>query len=338
MKFGQPAYKGISSRAKALLAKEEDLDVDFKSEVKLDSEDLVAFANSDTGGTLLLGIEELKDARNRQYTNIKGCAINDENKQKINAKAYSCIPHIEISIHVENTSGIPFYRVEIPSGKNKPYCTQSGVYKIRKDGRNKALLPDELFQIFLEKESDNFLNNFKKATIELREELNEQNNSLMHSMWETAVETETNIERAVSNIGEMLNDVYAGVESAEANIQEFYREMSENTHQLKEDLEINYDVKNKLATVDKNIINLAWKLNSILDHLNIEDPEITYAREQFQGVLWASKNIFKEDKINPKEDFLKEMYERAPRIIRDNYTLDDVITWYNAPMPPIPQV
>ncbi|MBB6609601.1 ATP-binding protein [Pontibacter sp. Tf4] len=331
MMFGQPTYKGISPRAKALLAKEENLDVDFKSEVKLDSEDLVAFANSDTGGTLLLGIEELRDAKSRQYTNIRGCTINDENKQKINAKAYSCIPHIEISIHAENISGIPFYRIEIPSGKSKPYCTQSGIYKIRKDGRNKALLPDELFHIFLEKESDNFLSNFKRATVELREELNEQNNALMNSMWETAVETETNIEKAVSNIGDMLNDVYAGVESAEANIQEFYREMSESTHKLKEDIEINYDVKDKLATVDKNIINLAWKLNSILDHLNIEDPEITYAREQFQGILWASKRIFKEHKIASEETFLEEIYERAPRIIRENYKLEDIINWYNTP-------
>ena len=60
-------YKTISKRAQLLLSKEEGFEVEFKvSSNGLTSQDIVAFANSDFGGAILIGIEETQDATGRQ--------------------------------------------------------------------------------------------------------------------------------------------------------------------------------------------------------------------------------------------------------------------------------
>lgn len=60
-------YKSISQKAKLILAHEEGYDADWKGNVKtLDSEDIVAFANSKDGGSILLGVDEDVDTNGRQ--------------------------------------------------------------------------------------------------------------------------------------------------------------------------------------------------------------------------------------------------------------------------------
>ncbi|MEZ4672175.1 MAG: ATP-binding protein [Anaerolineae bacterium] len=55
----QEIFKGITSRAKSLLAREAGLDVEFKQAVDaLAVEDLVAFANSAAGGSILIGVAD----------------------------------------------------------------------------------------------------------------------------------------------------------------------------------------------------------------------------------------------------------------------------------------
>ena len=61
---------------------------------------------------------------------VIGCDVSDGSKMAIVNKANQCIPHINISIHIENLNAKPFYRIEIPSSKNKPHCTQKGIYKV----------------------------------------------------------------------------------------------------------------------------------------------------------------------------------------------------------------
>lgn len=161
-------FKGLSERAQMLLSREEGGDMDFKRSVSsFKADDIVAFANSKSGGTLMLGIDEVSNDRGRQIGKIVGCKIDDEAKMTILNRANSCIPPIDIEIFVENDDDIPFYRVEIPSGKNKPYCTSGGTYKIRDDGQNKTLEPTLLLELFLQQESDTFVNRFQTATSEL---------------------------------------------------------------------------------------------------------------------------------------------------------------------------
>jgi len=162
-------YKGISKRAQNLLNRIEDYDVEFKETVKsLETEDLVAFANSDEGGAILIGVRQTKEGKGK----IIGCPVGDEEKVTIINKAESCFPPIDIEIFRENTGKKPFFRIEIHDCKNKPYSTSSGIYKIRGDGRNKALLPGRLLTMFVEIESKKFIERYRRATDEIEKRMN----------------------------------------------------------------------------------------------------------------------------------------------------------------------
>ena len=159
----------MSEKAEKLLGSQESITLDFKESVGgLDSSDIVSFANSIRGGTILLGVKEKKDSRGLQTFEITGCEIGDRAKLSILSKASSCMPPVEIFVILENREGEkPFLRVEIPSGPRKPYCTSGGTYKIRGDARNDPLTPDRLLQLFMESENDRFINRFSQATRDL---------------------------------------------------------------------------------------------------------------------------------------------------------------------------
>jgi predicted HTH transcriptional regulator len=179
-------FKGISKRAKKLLAGDENLDVDFKEEMNgLKAVDLVAFANTEKGGAILIGIRDSKDLNGRQVGRIVGCHISDENKLAIISKAQSCTPPIHVDVFVENLNSKPFYRIEIPSGRNKPYCTGGGKYKIRGDGRNLPLNPRKLLAMFLEIESKKFFNQFQRVTEELEDNLKKTISEIIESISES---------------------------------------------------------------------------------------------------------------------------------------------------------
>lgn len=331
--FGQKKYKRISARAKVLLQMEEGFDVDFKKNTNLSGEDLVAFANSMNGGTILLGVDEKTNEDGTQSGVICGCDVSDASKMSILNKANQCIPHVKISIHIENSNSIPFYRIEIPSSKTKPHCTQKGIYKTRSDGANKPLLPEELLRIYLDSESDTFLKKYTNATIEMRNELQDLHTKQMNSMWNSTFETQDNIQEAVGGIGTMLDDVHMQIEDSQSDLQHLVDEIKEETAELKQDLEITYDVKHKLKQVDKNIYSLAWKLNSILDHFNLEDPEITYARNDCKAMLQYSRKSFEDipkKKMTKKQvkDYVQKYYENSNSIIKANYKVEDLIEWY----------
>lgn len=172
-------YQGISERARRLLNEQEDRHVDFKQSASgIDTEDIVAFANTPAGGTILLGVKEAQKPDGRQYGIVIGCAVGDQERLSILSRAESCIPRIEVDVITENLSDKPFFRVEIPSGPQKPYCTSRGTYKIRGDGANKPLTPRRLLGLFLDSESEEFFDRFRKAT----EELDSQMNHLLTTM------------------------------------------------------------------------------------------------------------------------------------------------------------
>lgn len=334
--FGKRKYLGTSTRAEILLNKEESFDVDFKSNSEISIEDLVAFANSELGGTILLGVDEIEDKDGTQKGRIIGCNVSDATKLKIVNKANQCIPHVNISIHIENSKSKPFYRIEIPSSKNKPHCTQKGIYKTRGDGANKPLLPQELLRIYLDAESDNFLKKYSKATIEMRNELQNLHKSQIKNMWNSTFETQGNIQEAVDGIETMLDDVHMKIEDSQNDLQNLVDDIKVETLEMKQDLEITYEVKHKIKQVDSNIINLAWKLNSLLDHFKLEDPEIKYARNHSKMMLQASRKSFEtlnttEKIFGDKEikKYVLDIYNNSSSIIQENYALEDLIDWYH---------
>lgn len=132
---------------------------------------MVAFANSRHGGAILIGVDEMKIADGRQRGKIVGCPVGDKEKLSIISRAESCIPPVEVQIIVENAGVLPFYRVEIPGGSEKPYCTSKGTYKIRGDGINQPLTPQRLLTLFVESESHEFIDRFQAATRELEQKM-----------------------------------------------------------------------------------------------------------------------------------------------------------------------
>ena len=179
-------YAGLSEKAEELLGSQESRILDFKESVGgLSADDIVSFANTETGGTILLGVKEMKDTQGRQMTEIVGCEIGDRAKLSILGKAGSCVPPVEVFVIVENTEGEkPFLRVEIPPGTRRPYCTSGGTYKIRGDARNNPLTPDRLLSLFMEAENAQFINRFSQATQDLEVGISELKSRLLTEMEE----------------------------------------------------------------------------------------------------------------------------------------------------------
>lgn len=158
-------YSGLSDRVKRMLEGEEGLDIEFKQSLTgLEVSDIVAFANSHYGGTILIGIREEIQESGRQVGIIHGCRVGDKEKLKIVGRINNIVPQIDCDVIVENADHKAFYRIEVPSGPHKPYCTSAGEYKIRDDGYSKPMFPSILLDMLLKKESDIFLNRFSEAT------------------------------------------------------------------------------------------------------------------------------------------------------------------------------
>ncbi|MCK5035147.1 MAG: ATP-binding protein [Candidatus Sabulitectum sp.] len=179
-------YAGLSEKAEVLLGSQESRVLDFKESIGgLSADDLVAFANCASGGTILLGVRENQDEQGRQTAEIIGCEIGDRAKLSILGKAGSCVPPVELFVIVENCEGKkPFLRISIPSGTKKPYSTSGGTYKIRGDARNNPLTPDLLLALFMDTENTQFINRFSQATQELESSLHELKSRLLTEMEE----------------------------------------------------------------------------------------------------------------------------------------------------------
>jgi predicted HTH transcriptional regulator len=168
----KPEYGTLSQRAQLLLGRSEGYELEFKEAIHaLEPEDLVALANSPRGGAVLIGVREFEAENERQRGEIVGCAVGDPEKLSILNRAESSVPPIAVDVVIENSDRKPFFRIEIRSGPNKPYCTAGGTYKIRGNGRTLPLLPSRLLAMFMARENQEFVERFKAATKELEREL-----------------------------------------------------------------------------------------------------------------------------------------------------------------------
>ena len=156
-------YEGIRPDTQRMLDGQESRQVDFKRGPEgLDPEDLVAFANA-AGGTILVGVDEATTDQGLQRGRVVGCEISDQVRVGFLNKASSCRPPVGIEVAIENLATRPFYRLDIPEGSRKPYCTEKGTYKIRSDGRNVAIDPNMMTTLILERETEQFVRRFQAA-------------------------------------------------------------------------------------------------------------------------------------------------------------------------------
>ncbi len=192
-------YESLTEGTLELLEGQEGRNVDFKLDPGgIDAEDIVAFANAD-GGTILAGVSEAERENGIQRGRVVGCQVDDKTRQSIMGKASSCRPAVSIRIQIENAgTDRPILRVDIPEGTSKPYCTASGTYKIRSEGRNLAIDPPLMKAMILQSEVDEFVRRFKHAGNELLSQLKTVEDNLadqiriLHSAAERAAGTPDN--------------------------------------------------------------------------------------------------------------------------------------------------
>lgn len=267
-------YKRLSGRTRLLLNQAEGRDVDFKiSPVGVKHKTLIAFANSTSGGAILVGVEEYTSADGVQRGRVVGCDVSDSARLQIQNKALSSVPPITIQIITENLSQRPILRVEVPSGPNKPYCSMAGEYVIRGDNRNRALQPDEMLQLFMERESEQFLSRFKTAVGKLEVQVSTMDHELRHGV-EQMLDDMHRLDRDTTFI---LNELYGRS-----------REIREET-ELARDKELNLEprlqlvknsIEHKYRDLARRINDNTARLDAILAHLGIPDPLRVRARQQ----------------------------------------------------------
>ncbi len=263
-------FKGLSKRAKELLVRGEDKHVDYKLKVKgLHAEDLVAFANSKEGGSILIGVDEANDLNGQQIGTPFGCNISDETKLQIMGKALSCSPPVQIELIAENVSNKPFYRIEIPSGSHKPYCTNSGTYKIREDGRNNPIHPEQLLTMFLEREGEEFRNRFSQATGELE-------NKMAHTL-----------------------DIVGELESAiSSKIDEISSSMGWAEHEASSAKNTIEGVESYTHAIHKKSQRLDNRLRALMKHLEAVDPVKEQAKKEV--LEWVVEQLEEDEELLDK--------------------------------------
>lgn len=305
-------FKQLSQRTRQLIGGQENLDVDFKiSGAAIKQKTLVAFANTPTGGTLLIGVEEYTSGDGVQRGRIVGCEVDDTARLTVQNKALSCVPPVPVEIFVENMSREPILRVEIPHSLNRPHCTSSGEYCVRADGRNRALLPSELLQLFMDRESEQFVNRFKSAVEKLENQLETMDGEL-----------KIGVDRMISDIMRLDHDTSYILNELYGRSLDIGKE-SELSR--KHDSEVIRKLKNIKVGQDKKVKNLARKLtdltlkvDAILEHMRIEDPLRVRARSQIQEMARMVSERSNPELLADFVDVLQQLYpDITPEVLNE---------------------
>lgn len=174
--------KNLSKLTRELLAEGESKRSDFKRRPDgISADDLVAFANSEAGGSILVGVDEQVGDKTQTGV-VRGCDVSDATVLQVLNKAVSCIPPVSIDIYIENLDDMPILRVQVPSSETKPHCTPKGVYCRRDGARNRPLHPSELLRLFLESEASAFAARFEVAAERITADLSNLESSLNSSI------------------------------------------------------------------------------------------------------------------------------------------------------------
>jgi ATP-dependent DNA helicase RecG len=281
-------YQRKSDRSRALLSKRECLDVDFKRDIAgIEQSDLVAFANSPGGGAILVGVDEIDGPGGTEVGKVVGCPVGDRTRLQIINKAADCVPPVEIELYIEDLAATPFFRIEIPTGQQKPYCTKKGTYTIRGDGRTVALLPDHLLSIFVAVEGDAFVKRFQDATQAVSESLAE----VQHQVEERTGSITMALDSLESRMQENLQSVYDVSDEANSQAMDIGTGIDDVWGRV---VEIEDNVRHSYYEYSR----LSTKLDAILEKLGLEDPYLvekrTYVKERTTEYLTSKARLTKQ--------------------------------------------
>lgn len=303
------SYKRISRRALKLLSSGENKFVDYKEKVQgLHAEDLVAFANSDSGGAILIGVREKITPNGDHIGEPIGHPIDDVTRLQILSKALSCSPTVQIEIVSENLRTKPFYRIEIPSGGHKPYSTNSGTYKIREDGRNSPLHPEALLKMFLDREGEEFRSRFAEAASKLDERMNAALTSV--GTLEQAISSK--IEEIGYSLGSAegkADDAADTISSVENKVASLLRETFSQTQRLRA-------MVKKLGAIDPIKEKAESNLRKAILQKLKESPEFLSAYQNGERISISiegndASELDEEDFDRLVKDVVKELYQKA---------------------------
>ena len=165
-------FKKLTKKTKNLLAGGENELVDYKRQVKgVKADHLVAFANTDTGGDILVGVDEGENKDGSQRGIVVGCDIGDSSMLEILNKANSCHPPVAVKIFAENTDSLAMLRINIPPSRKQPHSTPGGVFYRRNGSHIRPLQPNELLDVFLKNEAQAFTERFEKTAKVITDDL-----------------------------------------------------------------------------------------------------------------------------------------------------------------------
>ncbi|MCB0827117.1 MAG: ATP-binding protein [Armatimonadetes bacterium] len=222
--------KNLSKLTRELLAEGESVRSDFKRlPESVSTDDLVSFANSETGGQILAGVDE-KTVDNAQVGVVRGCDVSDGTVLQILNKAVSCIPPVLIDVYIENLGNKPILRVEVPPSQTKPHCTPKGIYCRRDGARNRPLHPSELLRLFLDSEASAFAARFEVAAGRITNELSKLESSLDGSIrsmsdqlgWADSQLGDT--ESALSNVQGLVAKLIVDTDNTNSRLRALFRQ------------------------------------------------------------------------------------------------------------------
>lgn len=237
-----------------MIPKSESKDIEYKrSAGAVETEDIVAFANSRVGGVIAVGVNEDRRKRSFDVTDIVGCDCRDSEKQKLLSKAQSCIPPITIDVAVRQHRTLSYFWVTIPSSPSKPHCTGKGTYTIRGDGRTHALDPLQLLEVFVTRESELFLNRFREATTRLEKKVHGLGEDLQRQFSEISGQVEwfqAHVEESLQGISGDAQDAQSFADEAFAavgDLVEYTDEIRQRATSIEHDTSIMNEKLNALV-------------------------------------------------------------------------------------------
>lgn len=274
-----PEYKTLSAKTKRLLASPEGYDVDFKSDADgIKQKDLIAFANSAHGGTILVGVKEYTNSSGVQRGVVCGCTVDDGSALKIRNLAADCIPPIELEVITENINKRPIFRLEIPRSNKVPHCTKKGEYSIRSDRRTRGLFPEELLAILLQKESEQFLGKFRLAIAETEEKIDE----MKYQLSADTIEIHDIVSQLKEEVGQELSNIFAHAEEASMNSDEA-KATIDDVWSIVNDEQRFKDIETDLSCLQKTV-------DAIVAYMGLPDPDMErkLARIEYMAYLFLS--------------------------------------------------
>jgi len=290
------AFKGYTGITKKLLSRGEGSDVDYKEILKgLTSDDLVAFANSELGGTILVGVKESIREDGSMFGLPIGHAIGDGVEHQIRNKASQCVPAIKVSISFEGTSEKPIVRIKIPSGDSKPYCTNKGTYKIRDGNMNAAIHPPKLLQMFIVSETEIFTERFQENTRNL-----EKMTAGIYKL----------IDNLESTVGSKIDDIDSSMMMAEWEASDASSAAS--------------NVLSIVSNLQKEAVENRKRVKAFLDKSDAEDPLKPYQRQQIRNAFVTHFN--KASHSEATHDELKDLLSKKTSLSFPDDKLPDALT------------